>query len=81
MAIEIVLPQIGAAAHAGKIVHWFAAEGAAVREGQPLYRVEVDGASHEVEAPGTGILRINAGLDRTYEPGTILGVIESTPGK
>jgi pyruvate/2-oxoglutarate dehydrogenase complex dihydrolipoamide acyltransferase (E2) component len=76
MAIEIVLPQIGASSQPGKIVRWFSHEGGQVTEGQPLYVVEVAGAAHEVEAPATGTLRINAGLDRTYEAGSILGVIE-----
>ncbi len=76
MAIEIMLPQIGAATQPGRIVRWFATEGSEVREGELLYVVEVDGTAHEVEAPATGTLRINAGLDRTYETGTILGLIE-----
>lgn len=76
MAIEIVLPQIGPSAEPGKIVRWFSPEGGAVTEGQALYVVEVGGAAHEVEAPASGTLRINAGLDRTYEVGSILGLIE-----
>lgn len=76
MGIEIVLPQIGTTARPGKIVRWFAADGEPVREGEPLYVVEVAGAANEIQAPGTGTLRINAGLDRTYETGTILGLIE-----
>jgi pyruvate/2-oxoglutarate dehydrogenase complex dihydrolipoamide acyltransferase (E2) component len=76
MAIELVLPQIGPSATPGKIVRWFSPEGGQVTEGQPLYVVEVAGAPHEVEAPATGTLRINAGLDRTYEVGSIIGLIE-----
>jgi pyruvate/2-oxoglutarate dehydrogenase complex dihydrolipoamide acyltransferase (E2) component len=76
MAIEIVLPQIGAATQPGKVVRWFAAEGESIREGDPLYVVEVSGTAHEVEAPGTGTLRINAALGQTYQTGTVLGLIE-----
>jgi pyruvate/2-oxoglutarate dehydrogenase complex dihydrolipoamide acyltransferase (E2) component len=76
MAIEIVLPQIGQSTEPGTIVRWFSPEGGHVTEGQPLYVFEVAGAAHDVEAPATGTLRINAGLNRTYEVGTILGLIE-----
>lgn len=76
MAIEIVLPQIGQSAEPGTITRWFSPEGGHVTEGQPLYVVEVAGVAHEVEAPATGTLRINAGLDRTYEVGSIIGLIE-----
>lgn len=76
MAVEIVLPQVGATSLPAKIVRWHSPEGGHVVEGQALYVFDVAGVETQVEAPATGTLRINAGLDRTYDAGTVLGLIE-----
>ena len=53
-----------------------AEDGAQVTEGQPLYALESDKSTNEVDAPATGTLRIHATVGETYEVGTVLGVIE-----
>ena len=47
-----------------------------VTEGDPLYLLEADKSANEVEAPATGILRIEAETGETYEVGTVIGYIE-----
>jgi pyruvate/2-oxoglutarate dehydrogenase complex dihydrolipoamide acyltransferase (E2) component len=76
MATEILLPKIGFSMNEGTIAEWLANDGDQVTEGQPLFLLEADKSSNEVESPGTGTLRITAAAGETYEVGTVLGTIE-----
>lgn len=76
MATEILLPKIGFSMNEGTLAEWMAEDGAQVTEGQPLYALESDKSTNEVDAPATGTLRIHATVGETYEVGTVLGVIE-----
>ena len=76
MAVEILLPKIGFSMNEGQIAEWLVADGAAVKEGDPLFSLEADKSTNEVEAPATGTLKIVAAVGETYEVGTVLGYIE-----
>ena len=76
MATEILLPKIGFSMNEGQIAEWLAADGAQVKEGDPLYLLEADKSTNEVEAPASGTLRIEAETGETYEVGTVIGYIE-----
>lgn len=76
MSTEILLPKIGFSMNEGVIAEWFVADGATVNEGDPLYSIEADKSTNEVESPATGTLRIVAEVGETYEVGTVLGYIE-----
>jgi pyruvate/2-oxoglutarate dehydrogenase complex dihydrolipoamide acyltransferase (E2) component len=76
MAVEILLPKIGFSMNEGQIAEWLAADGSEVKEGDPLFSLEADKSTNEVEAPATGKLRIVAAVGETYEVGTVLGYIE-----
>jgi pyruvate/2-oxoglutarate dehydrogenase complex dihydrolipoamide acyltransferase (E2) component len=76
MATEILLPKIGFAMNEGQIAEWLAEDGATVNEGQPLYLLEADKSTNEVEAPVSGVLRIEADAGETYPVGTVIGYIE-----
>lgn len=76
MATEILLPKIGFSMNEGTLAEWMAEDGAQVTEGQPLYALESDKSTNEVDAPATGTLRIQATVGETYEVGTVLGIIE-----
>jgi len=76
MATDIILPKLGFSMSEGTLTEWLAADGDTVAEGQPLYLFESDKSSNEVESPASGILRISAAVDETYDVGTVLGVIE-----
>jgi pyruvate/2-oxoglutarate dehydrogenase complex dihydrolipoamide acyltransferase (E2) component len=76
MATEILLPQIGFTMTEGEIAEWLAADGDTVTEGQPLFTLEADKSTNEVEAPATGTLRIIKEAGETYDVGTVLGTIE-----
>lgn len=76
MAVEILLPKIGFSMNEGQIAEWLANDGDEVKEGQPLFSLEADKSTNEVEAPASGKLRIVAQVGETYEVGTVLGYIE-----
>ncbi|HEY0960220.1 MAG TPA: biotin/lipoyl-containing protein [Novosphingobium sp.] len=76
MAVEILLPKIGFSMNEGQVAEWLAKDGDQVSEGQPLFSLEADKSTNEVEAPATGTLRIVAQVGETYEVGTVLGYID-----
>ena len=76
MAVEILLPKIGFSMNEGQIAEWLAKDGDAISEGQPLFSLEADKSTNEVEAPASGTLRIVGQVGETYEVGTVLGYID-----
>ena len=57
MATEVLVPPLGQTVDTLTIVSWYKQEGEAVTQGEPLYVVETDKASLDVEAPASGVLR------------------------
>lgn len=76
MATEILLPKLGFSMNEGVLAEWLVADGSTVTEGQPLYSLESDKSTNEVDAPVSGTLRVLKEIGETYEVGTVLGVIE-----
>ena len=76
MPTEILLPKIGFSMNEGQVAEWLYGEGEEVSEGEPLYLLEADKSTNEVEAPATGKLRIVAVEGETYDVGTVLGYID-----
>ncbi len=76
MAVRLRLAALGHTMERGKVVEWYATEGAPVEQGAPLYSVETDKATVDVEAPAGGVLlRIDAEVDREYPVGATLAWI------
>jgi len=76
MAVEILLPKIGFSMNEGQIAEWLANDGDEVEIGQPLFSLESEKSTNEVECPASGRLRIVSQIGETYEVGTVLGYIE-----
>lgn len=76
MAVEILLPKIGFSMSEGVLAEWLVADGDDVAEGQPIYSLESEKSTHEVESPASGKIRIAAAVGETYEVGAVLGTIE-----
>jgi pyruvate/2-oxoglutarate dehydrogenase complex dihydrolipoamide acyltransferase (E2) component len=74
--MDIILPKIGFSMTEGVLAEWLADEGATVTEGQPLFSLESDKSTNEIEAPASGVLRISGVVGETYEVGSIIGSIE-----
>jgi pyruvate dehydrogenase E2 component (dihydrolipoamide acetyltransferase) len=56
MATEIKLPRLGQGMESGTIVKWLKAEGDTVKKGEPLYELDTDKVTQEVEADASGVL-------------------------
>src|SRR3954470_21701830 len=56
MANEVKLPRLGQGMETGNIVKWLKSEGDAVKKGDPLYELDTDKVTQEVEAPLDGFL-------------------------
>lgn len=75
MAYEVILPKIGFSMNEGTLAEWLVEDGGEAVEGQPLYSLESDKSTQEVESPATGTLKIIAATGETYEVGTLLATI------
>lgn len=76
MAVEVLLPKIGFSMNEGTLAEWLVADGGEAVEGQPLYALESEKSTQEVESPASGTLKIIAQTGETYEVGTLLATIE-----
>ena len=56
MAIEITLPRLGQGMESGVIVRWLKNEGDVVSKGEPLYELDTEKVTQEVESDADGVL-------------------------
>jgi pyruvate dehydrogenase E2 component (dihydrolipoamide acetyltransferase) len=56
MATEIKLPRLGQGMESGTIVKWLKNEGEPVKKGEPLYELDTDKVTQEVESDASGVL-------------------------
>jgi pyruvate dehydrogenase E2 component (dihydrolipoamide acetyltransferase) len=75
MATEIKLPRLGQGMESGTIVKWLKAEGDQVEKGEPLYELDTDKVTQEVEADASGVLLKIAVAEGEVEVGKTIAVI------
>ena len=75
MATEVLLPKIGFSMNEGVLSEWLVADGGQAVEGEPLFSLESDKSTNEVESPATGTLKILKEAGETYEVGTVLAIL------
>ena len=75
MATEVKLPRLGQGMEAGTIVKWLKAEGELVKKGEPLYELDTDKVTQEVEAEADGVLLKIAVQEGEVEVGRTIAVI------
>jgi pyruvate dehydrogenase E2 component (dihydrolipoamide acetyltransferase) len=56
VATEVILPRLGQGMEAGTIVRWLKSEGDPVEKGEPLFELDTDKVTQEVEAEANGVL-------------------------
>jgi pyruvate dehydrogenase E2 component (dihydrolipoamide acetyltransferase) len=56
VATEVILPRLGQGMEAGTIVRWLKSEGEPVEKGEPLFELDTDKVTQEVEAETSGVL-------------------------
>jgi len=76
MATDIQVPKLAMGMTEGRIIEWMVEDGDTVEAGQPIYELETDKTSVEIEAPVAGVLRILAEEDETYDVGHVVASIE-----
>jgi pyruvate dehydrogenase E2 component (dihydrolipoamide acetyltransferase) len=82
MPIELKLPDVGEGIAEGEIVRWLVAEGAEVKEDDPLVEILTDKANVEIPSPVTGtILKILAQPGQVVKVGGLLALIEPAAGE
>jgi pyruvate dehydrogenase E2 component (dihydrolipoamide acetyltransferase) len=78
---QVTLPRLGQGMESGTIVRWLKAEGDVVEKGEPLYELDTEKVTQEVEAEASGVvLRILAGEGEEIEVGKAIAVI-GEPGE
>ena len=58
MPIEILIPRLGWSMEEANFVNWLKENGQPVKSGEPLFTLESEKATQEVEAIDSGILQI-----------------------
>jgi pyruvate dehydrogenase E2 component (dihydrolipoamide acetyltransferase) len=75
MATEVKLPRLGQGMEAGTIVRWLKSKGDAVSKGEPLYELDTDKVTQEVEAEADGVLLEIVIPEGEVDVGTTVAVI------
>jgi len=76
MANEVKLPRLGQGMESGTIVKWLKHEGDRVEKGEPLYELDTDKVTQEVEAEADGVLLAVTGTPGVdYLVGSTIGWI------
>ena len=75
MAAEVKLPRLGQGMESGTIVKWLKSEGDTVAKGEPLYELDTDKVTQEVEAEASGVLLKITVPEGEADVGTTIAVI------
>jgi pyruvate dehydrogenase E2 component (dihydrolipoyllysine-residue acetyltransferase) len=75
MATEIKLPRLGQGMESGTIVKWLKSEGDQIEKGEPLYELDTDKVTQEVEADASGVLLKIAVAEGEVAVGKTIAVI------
>jgi pyruvate dehydrogenase E2 component (dihydrolipoamide acetyltransferase) len=75
MANEVKLPRLGQGMEVGTIVKWLKSEGQRVEKGEPLYELDTDKVTQEVEAEASGVLLKIAVTEGEVPVGQTIAVI------
>jgi pyruvate/2-oxoglutarate dehydrogenase complex dihydrolipoamide acyltransferase (E2) component len=76
MATQVLVPKIGFSMNEGQIAEWLVEDGAQVTEGQPIYALEADKSTNEIESPASGRIRLIGVAGETYDVGTLVAEID-----
>jgi pyruvate dehydrogenase E2 component (dihydrolipoamide acetyltransferase) len=77
MAVEVKLPRLGQGMESGTIVRWLKSEGESVSKGEPLFELDTDKVTQEVEADADGVLLKIVVPEGEADVGTTVAVVGS----
>ena len=75
MAEPVKVPRLGQEMTGGTLIRWLKADGERVRRGEPLYELDTDKVTQEVEADASGVLLRIAVQEGEVEVGHTIAVI------
>jgi len=75
--MTLKMPKGAVSMQSGTLVEWFVKDGQAVRVGQPLYAVETEKSTLEIESPFAGTIRLLGEIGATYKVGAPIAEIET----
>jgi pyruvate dehydrogenase E2 component (dihydrolipoamide acetyltransferase) len=77
MATDVKLPRLGQGMESGVIVRWLKAEGDPVTRGEPLYELDTDKVTQEVEAELDGVLTKIVVPEGEVAVGATIAIVET----
>ncbi len=75
MSVEVRIPKLGMSTETATLSEWYVQDGGQVTKGAPLYALETDKSTTEVEAPAHGQVEIIGEIDTEYEIGALIARI------
>lgn len=75
MSTALTIPKLGMSMTEGLLTEWLVADGAEVKEGDPIYVIETGKTVQDVQSPASGRLVHKAQAGETYPVGTDIGEI------
>lgn len=75
MPTHVLIPKLGMTMTEGTVAEWLVPDGAAVRTGDVVFRLETEKIEFQVEAEADGILRHAVPAGTTLPPGAVVGWI------
>ena len=75
MATEVLIPKLGMTMTEGTVAEWLVPDGAVVRAGDMVYRLETEKIEFQVEAEMDGLVRQAVPAGTTLPPGSVVGYI------
>lgn len=76
MSTEVLFPKIGFSMSEGTLGQWLVPDGATVREGEPIYSMESEKSTQDIEAPASGTLKIIGKAGEVYPVGALVAQID-----
>ncbi len=76
MPTTLKIPKVAVSMREGTLTEWLVADGLPVREGQPIYVLEMEKSTMDIESPASGVLRHIGSTGTLYKVGDVIGEIE-----
>lgn len=72
---EVLLPKLGFSVNEATVSEWLVEDGGEAKQGEPLFVLESDKSTQEIEAPASGVLKILVPAGESREVGTVIATI------